>query len=79
MYVSLQCPSQTEIQKLLRKKQGEEDDYTEDWPSGDEALWKPGEADWSTGDGKVVNWIKHCDSPQFPSPPSVKLNELINW
>ena len=88
MFISLQCPSQAEIQKLLWKKQGIGDDCTEDWPSGNEALWEAGEADQSTEDGgptdytknyptgintplegnwKVVNWIKHPDSP--PSLP----------
>ena len=78
MYVSLQCPSQAEIKKLLRKKQDEEEDCTEDWLPVNEALWKPGEDSRSAGDGKVVNWMKHCDSPQFSSPPPVKLNKLIN-
>ena len=78
MYVSLQCPSQAKIKKLLRKKQDEEEDCTEDWPPVNEALWKPKEDSWCVGNGEVVNWIKRCDSPQFSSRPPVKLNELIN-
>ena len=70
MYVSLQCPSQAEIKKLLRKKQDEEEDCTEDWLPVNEALWKPEEDSWSAGNGKVVNWMKHHDSPQFSSPHS---------
>ena len=62
MFVSLQCPSQAEIQKLLWKKQGREDDCTEDWPSGNEALWEAGEADQSTGDGGPTDYMRNCPS-----------------
>ena len=64
--------------KLLRKKQDEEEDCTEDWPPVNEALWKPKEDSRCVGNGKVVNWIKRRNSPQFSSRPPVKLNELIN-
>ena len=74
MYVSLQCPSQAEIKKLLRKKQDEEEDCTEDWPPVNDVPWEPKEDSRCVRNGKVVNWTKRHDSPQFPSPPTVNLN-----